>query len=183
MPKGTLYTAGHSTRSAEELLALLGEARIGLLVDVRRYPGSRRHPEFAQDVRAASLAACAFEYRHEIDLGGRRGPRMDSPNQAWRAPGFRGYADHMRSAEFQAALARIETLAAGRRTAILCAEAHPSRCHRRLISDALVARGWSVIHLVASGRVEAHKLHPQARPGPDGTLVYPALRQDELGFD
>jgi uncharacterized protein (DUF488 family) len=169
-----LFTVGHSTRSAGELIALLREAGIERLVDVRRFPGSRRHPQFGREALTAALAAAGIEYRHAPDLGGRRTPRPDSPNTAWRVAAFRGYADHMETPEFQAALGGLLAAAAERPTAILCAEAVPWRCHRRLIADALAARGVEVVHLLAPGRREPHALHPDARMLPGGRLVYPA---------
>jgi uncharacterized protein (DUF488 family) len=169
-----VFTAGHSTRPAAELLAMLQEAVVELLVDVRRFPGSRRHPQFAREALAAALAGAGITYTHEPALGGRRAPRSDSPHTAWRNAGFRGYADHMETAEFRDALARLEALAAERPTAILCAEAVPWRCHRRLIADALLARGWDVAHLLAPGRSEPHVLHPEAQVLPDGRLLYAA---------
>lgn len=169
---GPFFTAGHSTRSADELLALLRAADVPRLVDVRRFPASRRHPQFSKEALAAALAASGIAYHHEPDLGGHREPRADSPNTAWRNPAFRGYADHMATPDFQAALARL--LQAPPRTALLCAEAQPTRCHRQLIADALAARGLAVQHLLAPGRAETHVLNPRARPGPAGTLTYPA---------
>lgn len=163
-----LYTAGHSTRTAAELLELLGAAGVERLVDIRRFPGSRRHPQFGQEALAASLASAGIDYRHEPDLGGRRTPRPDSPHTAWRVAAFRGYADHMDTPEFAAALARLEEAAAERPTVILCAEALPQRCHRRLIADALLARGHEVVHLLAPGRAEPHVLHPDAQVLPGG---------------
>jgi uncharacterized protein (DUF488 family) len=155
------------------LVALLAEAGVELLVDVRRFPGSRRHPHFAREPLARALAEAGIAYRHEPDLGGRRAPRPDSPNGAWRVAAFRGYADHMATAEFAAALDRLAALAATRPTAILCAEALPQRCHRRLIADALAARGHEVVHLLAPGRRERHLLHPAAVVD-GGRLTYPA---------
>lgn len=171
---GRVYTAGHSTRTAAELLELLLAAGVELLVDVRRFPGSRRHPQFGREALAASLAEAGIDYRHEPDLGGRRAPRPDSPHTAWRVAAFRGYADHMETPEFAAALARLEEAAAERPTVILCAEALPQRCHRRLIADTLVARGHEVVHLLAPGRSEPHALHPDARVLANGRLIYAA---------
>lgn len=174
---GAIYTAGHSTRPVEELLDLLAGNGIARLVDVRRYPGSRRHPQYSREALAASLAGRGIGYRHEPDLGGRRTPRPDSPNTAWRVEAFRGYADYMASPEFARALGRLAAEGddlPGRRTAILCAEAVPWRCHRRLIADALVARGIEVLHILGPGRLEAHPLSPDARVLPDGRLIYPA---------
>ena len=142
-----------------------------LLVDVRRYPGSRRHPQFEREALARALEGAGIEYRHEPDLGGHRQPRADSPNTAWRNAAFRGYADHTATPEFQQALARL--LAAPPRTAVMCAEAVPWRCHRQLIADALVARGVDVRHILGPRRVEPHVLHGDARVAPDGRVAYP----------
>lgn len=167
-----LWTVGHSTRSADDLLALLHEHDIALLVDVRRFPGSRRHPQFGAEALAASLRAEGVAYLHAPDLGGRRPPRRDSPNVAWREPGFRGYADYSVTARFRAALDDLMEHARATRVAILCAEALPWRCHRRLIADQLVLGGWEVRHILAPGRSERHELHPAARRTADGHVVY-----------
>lgn len=169
-----IFTVGHSTRAIEELLALLAEHSVDLLVDVRRFPGSRRYPQFGRDALAASLARAGIGYRHEADLGGRRAPAPDSPNTFWRNAGFRGYADHLATAEARAALERLAADERGHRPAVLCAEAVPWRCHRQLIADALTARGLEVVHLLAPGRSARHALHPHARALPGGRLVYPA---------
>ena len=174
---GAIYTVGHSTRPAGELLDLLAAHGVARLVDVRRFPGSRRHPQFARDALAAALAGRGIEYVHEPDLGGRRAPRPDSVNTAWRVEAFRGYADHMASPEFARALERLiawsEDANPGKRTAILCAEAVPWRCHRRLIADALTARGVEVRHILGPGEAEVHTLSPDAQVLTDGRLVYP----------
>jgi len=167
-----VFTIGHSTRCLDEFVGLLRENGVRLLVDVRRYPVSRRYPHFTGAALAASLAQAGIEYRHEKDLGGHRDPRPDSPNTALRAAAFRGYADSMATPLFRAALARLTADAAARPTVILCAEADPQRCHRQLVADALVARGGRVVHILAPGHAEAHALHLSARLTPDGTLVY-----------
>jgi uncharacterized protein (DUF488 family) len=168
-----IYTAGHSTRSIDELLELLAAGGVKLLADVRRFPGSRRHPHFNAEALAASLANAGIEYRHLADLGGRRSQRLpDSPNRAWRVESFNAYADHMQSAEFLTALDDLMTAARERPTAIMCSEALPHRCHRRLISDALAVRGWRVRHLLSPKRIDDHTLTPFARAS--GTaLTYP----------
>jgi uncharacterized protein (DUF488 family) len=154
---------------------------VRFLVDVRRYPGSRRHPWFAKEPLAAALAARGIEYQHEVDLGGRRAPRPDSPHRGLREPSFRAYADHMESAAFRDALGRVLALAARAPTCVLCAEAHPSRCHRRLIADALVARGARVVHLLERGRSAEHALAPEARVV-DGWPRYDGGALDEPGL-
>jgi uncharacterized protein (DUF488 family) len=155
---------------------VLQEPGVRTLIDVRRFPGSRRHPQFSRDTLSASLAAAGIEYVHEAALGGRREPRPDSPNTAWRVAAFRGYADYMEQAAFRAALARLLLRAAAAPTVILCAEAVPWRCHRRLIADAAVVQGFEVIHLLAPGRAESHALNPLARCVPAGAagwrLIY-----------
>lgn len=177
-----IFTAGHSTRSLNELLELLAGQGVEALVDVRRYPGSRRHPQFSRDALEAGLAASGIEYMHEPGLGGRRRARPDSPHTAWRVEAFRGYADHMETPEFQAALERLIRRGAGQRTVILCAEAVPWRCHRRLISDALVARGVEVRHILAPGRAEPHELDANARVLPGGRLLYAGPAGDQRGL-
>ena len=169
----TLFTIGHSTRPLDELLALLRAHDIERVVDVRRFPGSRKHPQFNRASLAAALAAAGIEYVHEEALGGRRAVVAGSPNTAWRNRSFQAYADHMTSAEFRAALARLESGAARRRSAVMCAEAVPWRCHRRLIADVLVAHGVDVRHIIDATRLQPHELHAAARRRPDGTLVYP----------
>lgn len=169
----TIYTVGHSTRSAEDFLALLEEAGVSLVADVRAYPSSRRHPQFNRDSLAARLEAASIGYRHMPGLGGRRAPVPGSRNGGWREAAFQGYADHMASEEFRRALSELEAAARETPTAIMCAEAVWWRCHRRLIADALVARGWRVEHLgIGEGRA-VHELPPFAVVEPDGTVTYP----------
>jgi uncharacterized protein (DUF488 family) len=147
------------------------------LVDVRTVPRSRRHPQFAGDALAVSLPERRIEYFHEPALGGFRKPQEDSPNDGWEHAAFRGYADHMASPEFAAALERLERSAAERPTTVMCAEAQWWRCHRRLIADAMTVRGWRVLHLGLKAEPVEHELTPFAVVGPDGTLTYPAPQQ------
>src|SRR5690606_39960551 len=121
------------------------------LVDVRRYPGSRRHPHFSREALERSLPADGIAYEHERDLGGRRAPAPDSVNDAWRSASFRAYADYLQTAEFEAALGRL-LAGADVPTAIMCAEAVPWRCHRQLIADVLVARGHEVLDILSAER-------------------------------
>jgi uncharacterized protein (DUF488 family) len=176
----SVLTIGHSTRALPEFFALLQEFRATTLVDVRRFPGSRRHPHFGGPALARSLAEVGIAYAHEPDLGGRRDPSPASVNTAWRVAAFRGYADHMASPEFRAGLERVIALAQAGLPVIMCAEAVPWRCHRQLIADTLVARGVTVRHILGPGQERAHELNPSARPGPDGVLVYPATVQRRL---
>jgi uncharacterized protein (DUF488 family) len=162
--KPIIWTVGHSTRKIEEFLTLLAAGEIELLADVRRFPASRRHPQFGQEPLTASLAEAGIAYEHFPGLGGRRSQRLeDSPNQAWRVQAFNAYADHLQSDEFRADFNRLLALAAAQRTAIMCAEALPHQCHRRIIADALIARGWTVKHLLSPQRIEDHKLTDFAR--------------------
>lgn len=174
-----VFTLGHSTRSIDEFIGLLRAFGVELLVDVRRFPGSKRHPHFAADNLAKALTVAGIGYSHEPDLGGFRKPRSDSPNTAWRNDGFRAYADHMDTREFRAALARLMERAREKTAAIMCAEATPWRCHRQLISDALTALGWQVTHILGVGKVEEHQLNPSARRLEDGKLVYVEPRRDQ----
>jgi uncharacterized protein (DUF488 family) len=164
-----VYTVGHSTLPLTNFLALLAAHGIQLVADVRQFPASRRHPQFGREALAAALADAGVGYVWLRALGGRRRTRDDSPHVAWRNPSFRGYADHMDGAEFAAGLAELLGHARDRPTAVLCAEAVPWRCHRQLISDALVARGVDVRHIVGTGEPSPHRLTPFARV--EGTRV------------
>ena len=169
-----IYTIGHSTREFSQFLELLQAHGVTQVADVRRYPASRRHPQFAQEAMGRALVDVGIAYRHEADLGGRRVARRDSLNTAWRSPAFRGYADYMETAPFQAALSSLIAEARTQPTAILCAEAVPWRCHRQLIADALVARGETVGHILDTAHPEPHRLSAHAQIL-SGTLVrYPA---------
>jgi uncharacterized protein (DUF488 family) len=144
---------------------------------VRRFPGSRRNPQYNADALAAALAAGGIEYDHAAELGGFRTPRPDSINGGWEQPAFRGYADYMVTLEFAAALERLERAAAERPTSIMCAEAQWWRCHRRLIADALTVRGWRVLHLGLGAQPVVHALTPFSRVDDDGALTYPPAQE------
>lgn len=171
----TIYTIGHSTRTLDEFLALLGREGIRHVADVRAFPSSRRHPHFNGPALAEALAALGIGYSHHPALGGRRRPRPDSPNDAWRNEGFRGYADHMASEEFQRAVEALLTHASSTPTALLCAEAVPWRCHRSLLADALVVRGVRVSHIL-DARTDPHRLTPFAVVRGHG-ITYPAAER------
>jgi uncharacterized protein (DUF488 family) len=169
-----LFTIGHSTRSSDEFLSLLGAHGVNGVADVRTVPRSRRHPHFGRDALAAFLSGHGVGYQHFAGLGGLRKPRSDSINGGWRHEGFRGYADHMQSAEFTSALDALLAWAEGRRIAVMCAEAKWWQCHRQLIADALVARGYEVRHIMSIREAPGHELTPFAHIV--GTSVtYPAL--------
>jgi uncharacterized protein (DUF488 family) len=157
----TVWTIGHSTRTLDEFLALLSEYRIEAVADVRRFPGSRRYPQYLEASLAATLNARGITYRWLPALGGRRRARPDSPNIAWRNLSFRGYADHIDSEEFAEGLAELLALAGGLRTTLMCAEAVWWRCHRSLIADVLCAGGTPVVHIL-DGRHST--LHPYTSP-------------------
>ena len=146
-----IYTIGHSTRGLDEFIALLERSRVERLIDVRAFPGSRRHPHFSRESLALTLPARGIDYLHRAALGGRRRLRPDAPPSAWRNESFRAYADYMHTPEFHRALDELVALAADRRTVIMCSEGVPWRCHRSLISDALYARGVTVEHILDSG--------------------------------
>jgi uncharacterized protein (DUF488 family) len=170
-----IYTIGHSTRSLDELVALLKAHAIGRLADVRTVPRSRRHPHFAAEALAASLPAAAIAYRHFPGLGGLRKPRRDSINTAWQNESFRGYADHMQTDAFEEALTDLIAWADdARRAAVMCAEAVWWRCHRQLIADALVARGIEVRHITGRTPPAAHALTEFARVQ-GRQVTYPGL--------
>ena len=167
-----IYTIGHSTRTLVELVALLREHGVTRLADIRRFPGSRRHPHFSKESLEDALPRRAkIDYVHFEALGGRRRPVRNSPNMAWESDQFRGYADHMATDEFRAAVDRL--LDSDQPTAVMCAEAVPWNCHRNILSDDLVRRGVEVIHITGPGQSHAHKLNDMARI--DGNrVVYPA---------
>lgn len=167
----TVWSIGHGTRSLDEFLAVLREAEIQILADVRSAPGSRRHPQFGQAELASSLAASGIEYVHLRGLGGRRDAAPGSQHVALRVDAFRGYADHMTSAEFAVDYERLTALARDRRTALMCAETLWWRCHRRMLSDRLAADGWTVVHLLTPGKSDLHRIWDVVRVV-DGRLVY-----------
>ena len=154
------FTIGHGTREATELVATLAEAGVQTLVDVRRFPGSRRNPQFNQDAVAASLATVGIEYRHAVELGGRRaGEPGEERFGCIRTAAFRSYAARMAREDWQEALA---TALAQSEPCFMCAETDWRRCHRRLISDLLTAREIEVVHLARPGERQPHELWPEA---------------------
>jgi len=152
----TLWTIGHSTRAAAEFLQLLAGNDIEALADVRRFPGSRKYPHFNVEPLAHALGEAGIEYVPFPELGGRRKPRPDSPNTAWRNDAFRGYADYMQTPEFAAGVERLSALASAKRTAIMCSEAVWWRCHRGLIADWLKLRETRVLHIMDARHVVEH---------------------------
>ncbi|MGH2821023.1 MAG: DUF488 family protein [Actinomycetota bacterium] len=183
---GTIYTIGHGTRSTRDLVAVLSAAGVGRLIDVRRFPGSRRHPHLSREALEVDLpgAGIGYEWRGE-HLGGRRSTRGGpTRHPAWRNQGFRSYADFMDTRTFRDALIELEAEAGSSPpAAIMCAETLWWKCHRRLISDALTLRGTQVVHLVGLHERQSHKLHPSARAEQDGWPVYDLGETSELNLD
>jgi uncharacterized protein (DUF488 family) len=169
-----IWTIGHSTRGIDEFISLLEKNGIKLLADVRSWPGSKRHPQYNKEALAKSLSECGIRYEHFVELGGRRKPRRDSGNTAWRNASFRGYADHMETEDFRKGVERLLDLS--RKvgpTAIMCAEALWWRCHRALISDYLKACGVNVMHILGANHLEPHPFTSAARIV-NGKLSYAA---------
>lgn len=174
----TIATIGHGTREIGEVLAMLTDAGIRTLVDVRQFPGSRRNPQFTATAFGATLDGAGIGYLHLAGLGGRRRADPASRHTALRIPAFRAYADHMSTAAFAGDYARLQEIAGAAPTAILCAERLWWRCHRRLIADRLTVDEWAVTHLLAPGKHEAHRMWGTARVV-DGLLVYDQGERDE----
>ena len=173
-----IWTIGHSTRSADEFVALLRAHGIDGLADIRTIPKSRRHPHFAREALDARLKEEGIEYRHFAVLGGLRKPRPDSPNGAWRNDAFRGYADHMMTAEFASAVDELLKFGEHRNVAVMCAEAVWWQCHRMLLSDALVARDVDVQHIMSqkgTSALQPHRLTPFAQIRAGAQVWYPGL--------
>jgi len=169
----TVWTIGHSNHAIERLLELLAGPSIELVADVRRFPASRAHPQFNRDELSESLQVARIDYQHFPEMGGRRKERLaGSPNTAWRVEAFNAYADHLQTAEFRAAWQRLVVLAGQRRVAIMCAEALPWQCHRRLIADLFIASGWTVFDIMPTGKTRPHELPPFAK-AVAGNVTYP----------
>ncbi|MBK5221922.1 MAG: DUF488 domain-containing protein [Acidimicrobiia bacterium] len=167
-----IRTFGHGTLAADEIVEVLRTGGIEVIADVRRYPGSRRHPHVAREAMEVWLPEAGIEYRWIPELGGRRRPRPDSPHVAWRVAQFRAYADHMESEEFAAGLTTLADMAADRQVAVMCSEAVWWRCHRRLVADHLVlVERREVEHLFHDGRLVPHDPLAEARED-EGRVVY-----------
>ena len=170
------FTIGHSTRPLDEFIALLRESRIERLVDVRTIPRSRFNPQFNKDTLPDALAGAGISYEHLTALGGRRGRSRDVPpevNAFWTHESFHSYADYALSSQFREGLDHLIDDGRQRRCAIMCSDAVWWRCPRRIVADYLLARGETVIHILAPGRVEPATLTPGAVVRSDGTVVYP----------
>ncbi len=171
-----IYTIGHSTHPLPAFIRMLQAHNVRLLVDVRTIPRSRHTPQFNSDTMPGYLVEHHIAYRHMKGLGGLRRPVSDSVNMGWKNASFRGYADYMQTGEFEENLEGLMAEAGERRTAIMCAESLPWRCHRSLIADALLIRGIRVEHIMSDGKARAHTMTSFARV--DGTkITYPEDRK------
>lgn len=169
-----IFTIGHVALPIGRFIGLLQQFEVTVLADIRRFPGSRSSPQFDQNALRDALGAAGIGYVHLEKLGGRRRPRPDSPNSAWRNESFRGYADYMETTGFREGLRALTDLARHERVAIMCAEAVWWRCHRRIIADYLLFDGDAVFHIMGHGRIEPATPTPAARRQPDGSLRYQA---------
>ena len=167
----SIYTIGHSTRSIEEFLNMLQSFNIKVLVDIRSLPGSRKFPQFNKEDLEVSLEQNGIQYLYFTDLGGRRKVKKDSKNNRWQNDSFKAYADYMETGEFKNAILKLENIAIGKSTAIMCAEAVWWRCHRSMVSDYLKAKSWTVLHIMAVGKVQEHSFTSPARIV-DGNVFY-----------
>jgi uncharacterized protein (DUF488 family) len=168
-----IWTIGHSTRSLEEFLSLLKLHKIAALVDVRHFPGSRKFPHFNRENLEKVLPEQGIEYVHLVELGGRRKAQKGSPNDNWRHPAFRGYADYMMTEPFSRGIEMLLKIAHKKRTVIMCSEAVWWRCHRGMISDFLKAHGAAVHHIMSATKTEEHPFTSAARIV-NGKLSYTA---------
>lgn len=159
----TIHTIGHSTRAIDRFVGLLDAHSIELVIDVRRFPASRRNPQFQREALAKTLEETGIRYDWRGDLGGFRKPAADSVNTAWRVGAFRAYADFMLTEQFAEILKTVEEAISDKRASLMCAEAVPWQCHRQLLADAFLVRDWNVRHIMDDGCRE-HRLPPFARP-------------------
>jgi len=170
----TLYSIGHSNRSLAEFMGLLKKNGIEVLADIRAFTRSRANPQFNADTLAPALAENGIVYEHVAALGGRRSSKLkDSPNGLWEHPAFRSYADYALTGAFETGIARLLEIAKQKRAAMMCAEAVWWRCHRRIVSDYLLARGHAVLHIVSDAEPKSATLTPGAELRDDSKLVYP----------
>jgi uncharacterized protein (DUF488 family) len=173
-----IYSIGHSTRTLEEFVELLKAYSVTFVVDVRTVPCSRHNPQFNKETLPGSLKERVIRYLHMPEIGGLRHAKRDSINLAWKNPSFRGYADYMQTKEFSEALLKLIALARENCVAIMCAEALPWRCHRGLISDALVARRIKVLHIISKTATITHELNEMAQV--EGYMVtYPLYSKEK----
>ncbi|MGE0158785.1 MAG: DUF488 family protein [Gemmatimonadales bacterium] len=173
-----IFTIGHSTRTVDELAAMLRAFDVSVLADIRTIPRSRHNPQFEGDALGAALPARGIRYVHIPELGGLRRARKDAPNTAWRNASFRGYADYMLTEGFEAGIAALRALTTEGTVAMMCAEAVPWRCHRSLVADALTARGVEVAHIMSARQATPHQMTKFARVDGD-RVTYPGRDETE----
>ena len=176
-----IYTVGHSTRTLEELVALLRAHDISVLADIRTIPRSRHNPQFNAEALAAALPPLGLRYVGLPRLGGLRRAAKDSPNTGWRNASFRGYADYMLTEDFELGLTELHALTAHGSVVLMCAEAVPWRCHRSLVADALTARGAEVDEIIGASRATPHRMTAFAKTNRGGRVTYPGERRNERG--
>jgi uncharacterized protein (DUF488 family) len=174
----TLFTIGHSTRPIDEFVRILKDHGVEEIVDVRSMPKSRHCPQFNADSLDEYLARASIGYTHIQKLGGHRPARKDSINTGWRNASFRGYADYMATPEFSGGLDALIRIARVEQTAMMCAEALPWRCHRSMIADAMIEKGWGVRDIMSSKPSTEHRVTPFLRVV-DGQLTYPSLPEEQ----
>ncbi|AVR46813.1 Fe-S cluster assembly protein HesB [Christiangramia fulva] len=174
--KKVLYTIGHSTRTFKEFVAILRSFSIEQVADIRRFPGSRKFPQFSKENLEISLPEKSIKYTHFEALGGRRKSEPNSENTSWRNQSFKGYADYMETKAFREAVGKLSRLAAKRNLAIMCSEAVWWRCHRSMISDHFKSKGWKVMHIMGE---EKSREHPYTQPARiiEGELTYKPEKQ------
>jgi len=171
MKPDTIYTIGHSTHSLAEFLDMLQSFDIKTLADIRSLPGSRKFPQFNKENLEISLVEAGIKYLHLADLGGRRKVKKDSKNNRWHKDAFKGYADYMETEAFEKGIEKLEKIALEKATAFMCSEAVWWRCHRSMVADYLKAKGWTVLHIMAKGKVQEHPYTSPARIV-DGKVLY-----------
>jgi uncharacterized protein (DUF488 family) len=170
----TLYSVGHSNRTIEQFIALLMAHGIQQVIDIRTIPKSRHNPQFNKESLPKSLKKAHIFYTHLKELGGLRHPQKDSINTGWENLSFRGFADYMATPEFKTGLDYLKTIAVSVKTAMMCAEAVPWRCHRSLIADALTKQKWQVFHIQSKKTAPLHEITPFLKIS-NGNLVYPKI--------
>jgi uncharacterized protein (DUF488 family) len=171
------FTIGHSTHSAGEFVDLVRQAEIRFIVDVRTIPRSRTNPQYDSEEFARALAECQIGYEHIAALGGLRGRRREVPadvNAFWENRSFHNYADYAMSEDFRSGLTRLREVGHANPCAIMCAEAVWWRCHRRIITDYLIAAGETVFHILGRHQIVSAHMTGGAKPGALGTITYPA---------
>ena len=169
--KKIIWTIGHSTRTFDEFASMLTAFKIHRVIDIRRFPGSKRFPQYNKELLVPALSKLDIQYTHMEGLGGRRNPRPDSLNTAWRVKAFKGYADYMETDEFKTAVATLEKLALRENCVMMCSEAVWWSCHRSLVSDYLKVRGWEVLHIMTKEKEQEHP-YTKAATIINGILTY-----------